>query len=162
MLGLRKNIDYKTAVQLVEHNPVVGGVSYAATQMIRSPLFQRLAAGIDETAKNQTLGSIDERQRLESIQKIAIETGVSKADLTQLMEHIARVQPQQGPPGPQGEPGQPGRVHHARVRAEDQVDHRVEVRDRAQAYAEGRPVASAPRHLKGQGQSRVGAAGDGG
>ena len=60
MLGLRKNIDYKTAVQLAEHNPVVGGVSYAATQMIRSPLFQRLAAGIDETAKNQTLGSIDE------------------------------------------------------------------------------------------------------
>ena len=82
MLGLRKNIDYKTAVQLAEHNPVVGGVSYAATQMIRSPLFQRLAAGIDETAKKQTLGSIDEKQRLESIQKIAMETGVSKADLT--------------------------------------------------------------------------------
>ena len=87
---------------------MVGGVSYAATQMIRSPLFQRLAAGIDETAKNQTLGSIDEKQRLESIQNIAMETGVSKADLTQLMEHIARVQPQQGPAGPQGSQGPQG------------------------------------------------------
>ena len=56
IVGLRKQIDYDTAARLVEvGNPVLGAMAYSATQMVRSPLFQRMAMGIDETATAHTV-----------------------------------------------------------------------------------------------------------
>ena len=50
LAGLRRNIDYSEAVKLVDKGDfLLGGLTYPATKIVRSPLFQRMANGIDET-----------------------------------------------------------------------------------------------------------------
>ena len=92
IIGLRRNIDYDEAVQRVDRGDfVLGGLSYPATKIVRSPLFQRMANGIEQTHTNQTTSILDEQQRNADMQKISIEAGVSKADLQELMDHISRM-----------------------------------------------------------------------
>ena len=89
IVGLRRNIDYNEAVQLVDKGDfLLGGLEYPATKIVRSPLFQRMANGIEDTHTQQTLNRMDETQRMENIQRISIETGLSKVDLQHLMEHL--------------------------------------------------------------------------
>ena len=107
IIGLRKNLSFETAAKLVDKGDfVLGGLEYPATKIIRSPLFQKLAGEIDQTATTHTIKRIEETQRIENIQRVAMDQGVSKTDLQALMEQIARIP--QGPPGQPGQPGQPG------------------------------------------------------
>ena len=100
IIGLRKNIDYETASKLVDKGDfILGGLEYPATKLIRSPLFQRLAGEIDQTATTHTIKRIEETQRIENIQRVAMDQGVSKNDLQHLIETVSRI--------PQGPPGQP-------------------------------------------------------
>ena len=97
IVGLRRNIDYDEAVQRVDRGDfLLGGLAYPATKIVRSPLFQRMANGIDQVHTAQTAGIIDEQQRNADMQKISIEAGVSKADLKELMEHMTRMSQSQG------------------------------------------------------------------
>ena len=69
IVGLRKNIDYDTALKLVDKGDfVLGGLEYPATKIVRSPLFQRMAGDIEQTASQQTLSRMDETQRVANIQ----------------------------------------------------------------------------------------------
>ena len=69
IVGLRKNLDYETALKLVDKGDVIlGGLEYPATKIVRSPLFQRMAGEIEQTATQQTLRRMDETQRMENIQ----------------------------------------------------------------------------------------------
>jgi len=77
IVGLRKNLDYETALELVDKGDfVLGGLEYPATKIVRSPLFQRLAGEFEQTATQQTLRRIDKTQRVENIQRMAIDRGV--------------------------------------------------------------------------------------
>ena len=97
IVGLRRNIDYDEAMQRVDRGDfLLGGLAYPATKIVRSPLFQRMAAGIEQTHTNQTTAVLDEQQRNADMQKISIEAGVSKADLHELMEHMTRMSQSQG------------------------------------------------------------------
>mgnify|MGYP003328625367 CR=1 FL=1 len=97
IVGLRRNIDYDEAVQRVDRGDfLLGGLAYPATKIVRSPLFQRMANGIDQVHTAQTAGIIDEQQRNADMQKMSIEAGVSKADLKELMEHMTRMSQSQG------------------------------------------------------------------
>lgn len=101
IVGLRRNIDYNEAVQLVDKGDfLLGGLAYPATKIVRSPLFQRMANGIEETHTQQTMNNLDETQRVATMQKISVEAGVSKQDLQELMSHISRMS--QGGQGGQG------------------------------------------------------------
>ena len=92
IVGLRRNIDYNEAVQLVDKGDfLLGGLAYPATKIVRSPLFQRMANGIEETHTQQTMNNLDETQRVATMQKISVEAGVSKQDLQELMSHISRM-----------------------------------------------------------------------
>ncbi len=92
IVGLRRNIDYNEAVQLVDKGDfLLGGLAYPATKIVRSPLFQRMANGIEETHTQQTMNNLDETQRVATMQKISVEAGVSKQDLQELMNHISRM-----------------------------------------------------------------------
>ena len=92
IVGLRRNIDYNDAVQLVDKGDfLLGGLAYPATKIVRSPLFQRMANGIEETHTQQTMNNLDETQRVATMQKISVEAGVSKQDLQELMNHISRM-----------------------------------------------------------------------
>lgn len=97
IVGLRRNIDYNDAVQLVDKGDfLLGGLAYPATKIVRSPLFQRMANGIEETHTQQTMNNLDETQRVATMQKISVEAGVSKQDLQELMNHISRMSQSQG------------------------------------------------------------------
>ena len=97
IVGLRRNIDYDEAMQRVDRGDfLLGGLAYPATKIVRSPLFQRMAAGIEQTHTNQTTAVLDEQQRNADMQKISIQAGVSKADLHELMEHMTRMSQSQG------------------------------------------------------------------
>ena len=92
IVGLRRNIDYNDAVQLVDKGDfLLGGLAYPATKIVRSPLFQRMANGIEDAHTQQTMNNLDETQRVATMQKISVEAGVSKQDLQELMNHISRM-----------------------------------------------------------------------
>ena len=92
IVGLRRNIDYNEAVQLVDKGDfLLGGLAYPATKIVRSPLFQRMANGIEDAHTQQTMNNLDETQRVATMQKISVEAGVSKQDLQELMSHISRM-----------------------------------------------------------------------
>jgi hypothetical protein len=102
IVGLRRNIDYNDAVQLVDKGDfLLGGLAYPATKIVRSPLFQRMANGIEDAHTQQTMNNLDETQRVATMQKISVEAGVSKQDLQELMNHISRMS-QGGQGGGQG------------------------------------------------------------
>ena len=80
--GLRRQVNYFEAVELLKHNPVIGHLAnYAATEMIRSPLFQRMGDHIEATATKQTLGNMNEVRSNVELKRTAIEGGVSEGDL---------------------------------------------------------------------------------
>ena len=116
IVGLRRNIDYNEAVQLVDKGDfLLGGLAYPATKIVRSPLFQRMANGIEDAHTQQTMNNLDETQRVATMQKISVEAGVSKQDLQELMSHISRMSQgggqggQGGGGGDQDMPPPPGR-----------------------------------------------------
>ena len=71
--GLRRQLNYFEAVELSKHNPVIGHLAnYAATEMIRSPLFQRMGDHIEAMAAKQTLGNMNQVQTNAEITRTAV------------------------------------------------------------------------------------------
>ena len=106
LVGLRRNIDYEEAMQLVDSKGdfVLGGLEYPAMKIVRNPLFQRMAEGIETTHTQQTMGRMQEEQRVQNIQHISVETGVTRQDLEAIIGQMASAQASQQPDVDMGPP----------------------------------------------------------
>jgi len=96
--GLRRNIDYEEAMQLVDKGDfILGGLEYPALKMVRNPLLQRMTEGIETTHTKQQLGIMEENERIQNIQRISVDTGVTRQDLQAVLESIGRSEASQQP-----------------------------------------------------------------
>ena len=105
--GLRRQLTFEEAARLadVEGPPIT--YDYAALRLTQSPLFQRMGEKIEEDITAQNIARMSEVERQHNITNIAMQGGVSRADLEEIMAQMSRMQTP-GPPGPQGDMGPPG------------------------------------------------------
>ena len=109
--GFRRVITFEEAAQLADAAEISGPplrLSYPAMRLVQSPLFQRMAAQIDETATQQQVQRIAAVEQDNRMQEAAMAAGVTRRDLEEVMRHVSRMEGQQGPPGEQGAQGVQG------------------------------------------------------
>jgi hypothetical protein len=107
--GFRRVITFEEAAQLADAAEVGAGpplrLSYPAMRLVQSPLFQRMAGQIDETATQQQVQRIAAVEQDHRMQEAAMSAGVTRRDLEEVMRQVSRME---GPPGPPGEQGPQG------------------------------------------------------
>jgi len=110
--GFRRVITFEEAAQLADAAELGVGpplrLAYPAMRLVQSPLFQRMAGQIDETATQQQVQRIAAVEQDHRMQEAAMANGVTRRDLEEVMRHVGRMEGQQGPQGPQGPPGEQG------------------------------------------------------
>ena len=102
--GLRRQLTFEEAARLadVEGPPIT--YEYAALRLTQSPLFQRMGEKMEEDITAQNVGRMNEVERQHNITNIAMQGGVSRADLEEIMAQMSRMQPPPPPPPPNPPP----------------------------------------------------------
>jgi hypothetical protein len=105
--GFRRVITFEEAAQLADAAEVGPPLrlEYPSLRLVQSPLFQRMAAQIEETATQQTVSRIAAVEQDHQMQQAAMNAGVTRMDLEEVMRQVSRME---GPPGPPGEQGPQG------------------------------------------------------
>ena len=93
LAGLRRQLTFEEAARLadVEGPPIT--YDYAALRLVRSPLFQRMGEKLEEDISAQNVARMNEVERQHNITNIAMQGGVSRADLEEIMRQMARSAP---------------------------------------------------------------------
>ena len=106
--GLRRQLTFAEAARLadVEGPPIT--YDYAALRMTQSPLFQRMGEKLEADITQQNMGRMAHVEREHDIRQAAMQAGVTRADLEEVMGQVARMQGPMGPPGPMGPQGPAG------------------------------------------------------
>ena len=96
--GLRRQLTFEEAAQLAEvHGPEIH-FDYAALRLTQSPLFQRLGERMEDDIGAQNAARMAEVERQHNVTRIAAESGVTRADLEEVLKQVARTQPDPPPP----------------------------------------------------------------
>ena len=105
--GLRRQLTFEEAARLADVEGPAITYDYAALRLTQSPLFQRMGEKIEEDITAQNVARMNEVERQHNITNIAMQGGVTRTDLEEIMTQMSRMQTP-GPPGPQGDMGPSG------------------------------------------------------
>ena len=99
--GLRRQLTFEEAAELAEVKGPEIHFDYAALRLTQSPLFQRLGEKMEDDIGAQNAARMSEVERQHNVTRIAAQSGVTRADLEEVLKQAARTPDPPPPPPPQ-------------------------------------------------------------